>query len=434
MSSESASGKAISSSFFDQIPTRRPETINDNNQSVPVWGDAELNGHLLNLDEAAHRRVLCHRGDSVDNLIKDFKDLNMLARGHYKNFISHIGNHLKPVIIASDYEPAFQGVGGTFILYNEDGSREQVTPAPPSYAILKTLSHMIIGISAIVLPYGNCPTAVGWQGPLAGMGKQIETVISNLLSSAEHLTPEIVSHIKEMLEITNEYIQSCLKQNKVEWSEYRKYADRVVPLTQTSIANGARIQVEADLPALLAWKKKLGDKWKDVYVIVPTVWPVDGDSPRERLISFLLPNPKAQVVKIQNQNSEADLLTTLGRVVGDRAMAAMVFGNGTASTRDSTLALSTPRDFITSSCVDAMINYLSKVPKEEFEIMTSHLSPEATAALQEFAATKTAETEHPVFPHLYANPLSVQALADLIQGKKPAPETKTGGCPYAKKN
>ena len=49
------------------------------------------------------------------------RELNVHGRLLYKSFIERVGRNVYPVIIASDHEPEFSGVGTTFTLFLQDG-------------------------------------------------------------------------------------------------------------------------------------------------------------------------------------------------------------------------------------------------------------------------------------------------------------------------
>ena len=58
------------------------------------------------------------------------------------------------------------------------------------------------------------------------------------------------------------------------------------------------------------------------------------------------------MTEMARDNEEA--LTVLGRIVGDRSAAMMIFGKETPGARSLTSALSTERDFLTDACEDAI--------------------------------------------------------------------------------
>jgi len=347
---------------------------------------------------------LAHKG-SIDQIsFKDVRELNKLTRTNYADLRKDLGLHIRPIIIASDYEYGFEGVGSTFTLYNEDGSTEKTVPPPPSYEMFKSLSHVTLGICSIISPYFKCPSAAGWENKLRNFGQKIDATINNFIASG--LEEKVVKYVTEMLNISKEYIDNCIKNQSVDSDSFKLYSHKIIPHIHKSMANAARIQVEADIPQLLRWHDKLGEKWKDLYVVIPTVWPVSGDNPRERMLALILPNPETQIIKTMNQSSEQDLFDTLGRVVGDRAIAALVFGSASDLSRDSQLALSTPRDLVSSACCDAIVNYLRQNP-EKFESFKTNLTTEAKEMLVKFE-----RGELNVGKEYYSKPLNFNALIE----------------------
>ena len=49
------------------------------------------------------------------------RELNGHGRLLYKTFSERVGRNVYPLIVASDHEPEFSGVGTTFTLFLEDG-------------------------------------------------------------------------------------------------------------------------------------------------------------------------------------------------------------------------------------------------------------------------------------------------------------------------
>jgi len=354
--------------------------------------------------------ILAHKGSADKIIFKDVRELNKITRTNYAELRKDLGLHIRPLIIASDYEYGFEGVGSTFTLYNEDGSTEKTSPPPPSYEMFKSLSHVTLGISSIIGPYFKCPHAAGWESKLRQFGQKIEVTITNFATSG--LEENIVKFVTDMLNITKEYIDNCFKNQSVDCDSFKLYTRKILPFIHKSMANAARIQVEADMPQLLRWKVKLGEKWKELYVVIPTVWPVAGDSPRERMLALILPTPETQIIKTMNQSSEQELFDTLGRVVGDRAIAALVFGSASELSRDSQIALSTPRDLVSSACCDAIINYLKHNP-EKFELIKAHLATEAKEIL-----TKFERGELSVGKEYYIQPLNISGLISSLKNIK----------------
>lgn len=65
--------------------------------------------------------VVAYREDANKHLQLCARQLNGFMRENYKGFIYNVGRNIYPLILASDYEPGFEGVGSTFTLFLRDG-------------------------------------------------------------------------------------------------------------------------------------------------------------------------------------------------------------------------------------------------------------------------------------------------------------------------
>lgn len=65
--------------------------------------------------------IVAYRGDADKHLQICARQLNSFMRGEYKGFIYNVGRNIYPLIIASDFEPGYEGVGSSFTLYLRDG-------------------------------------------------------------------------------------------------------------------------------------------------------------------------------------------------------------------------------------------------------------------------------------------------------------------------
>ena len=110
----------------------------------------------------------------------------------------------------------------------------------------------------------------------------------------------------------------------------------------------ATLQVQALLPHLNKWKQDLGEKWKDVYALIPTIWPVSAINPRMQVLAQLMPpeQVKNQVLLLENGGTFLEKRATLGRIVGDRAAAQLILNTKTEAQRRFTFALSTKQDLL----------------------------------------------------------------------------------------
>lgn len=340
------------------VDSRRPE-VEHEGRPVPAWGKPAEVGPILAAREQAWDRLIntvATRGDPVRQLYMTMRDLNLLTRAHYAQMIHNVGRNLYPLIVASDYEPGFNGVGGTFTLYLADGSSRRIAPAPPVYELYKALSHMALGVFAQVSPYFRTPAAAGWREPLEDYRRVVRQGMNDA-ALAEDLPADVRQHAADMLGLVDGYCSRCLEAGRVDVAAYMEFTRALLPLIQKSVMNASRLQAHAALPELQRWKQELGPKlWREVYVLIPTVWPVSGRNPREQMFEMLLDADRVatHIIKAEGAKDIEEARTTLGRVIGDRTVAQLVFGTESADSRNLVSALSTPRDIVTSACDDAL--------------------------------------------------------------------------------
>ena len=76
---------------------------------------------IINLREDELLHAVSYRKDAEEEVKKVFRDMNNHGRDMYASFIQNVGRNIYPVIVASDHEPGFSGVGSTFTLFLANG-------------------------------------------------------------------------------------------------------------------------------------------------------------------------------------------------------------------------------------------------------------------------------------------------------------------------
>ena len=76
---------------------------------------------IINLREDKLLHSVSYRKDAEEEVKNVFRDMNNHGRDMYASFIQNVGRNIYPVIVASDHEPGFSGVGSTFTLFLADG-------------------------------------------------------------------------------------------------------------------------------------------------------------------------------------------------------------------------------------------------------------------------------------------------------------------------
>ena len=361
----------------DSDPAKCPYTSRIEQILEPLRDGEEFNNTVdyLSTHKLEYVHKAAYRGDAIQNFQMTIRDVHLLMRENYRSMIAAIGNNIYPLIIASDSEPgSVSGVGGTFTLYLEDGSMKRVTPTSPLFELYKNLAHMPLGLFTIVSPYFLTPDAPTWQPAMRAMQAKVQDAITaaGLLDVAveggagvarRRLPESVREHSLKMLTITARYIRAWLAQGRVTVDDFQAYTREMIPYVEKNIKTAAALQVQALLPHLQQWKDELGERWKDVYALIPTIWPVSAINPRMQVLSQLMSpeQVRGQVLLLENAGSVLDQRATPGRILGDRAAALLILGTRTQSQTRLTFALSTKQDLLANSCSDAIKDFFDGI-------------------------------------------------------------------------
>ena len=295
------------------------------------------------------------------------RNLDWFRKNNYQNFIRNVGQNIYPLIIASDYEPGKEGVGGTYYLYQRDRPVEMVTPTSVMYEMEKILAHIPMGVFFLISPYfdnvANRPE--GWEEPLIEYKKHVEN-IKDVLEKSDMSPATSVRAIK-MLDMANTYLQDCIANGSGDEKSYSAFAHRIIPYVAEAMKAAVGLQIEAGLSAMSQWKTKLGpQEWDKLHVLIPVVWPVAQGNPRRQLFEHLMTSERAKTNIFEVEASSHDeARTTLGRIKGDSVMAGLTFDKNTHFGMGSYLRLSSPTDLVQGATKEE----LKKYPKTQATIL-----------------------------------------------------------------
>lgn len=339
---------------------------------IPDWGPENAKEERDMINERAENLtkfidISAYRGDPVQQYKLTLRDANLVMKENYADLIYKIGHNIYPLIIASDAEPGYEGVGSLYTLFLEDGTVKQVAPTSPEYEMYKDLAHMALGMYTIVAPYFNSPVSTNWHEKM----KKYHRVINDslfALRQSNYTSNHFINCTKPltrqdhftMLTLASNYIQSCFNKGKVDLQSYTAFARNYSTYAIQALNCASQLQVNAAFPLISKWKDELGpEKWRDLYVLIPVLWPVARRNPRQQIFENLMDEDriKTHILKTEGARTFEDSRLTLGRIVGDRLMAELVFGTSNINRTELNLALSTRRDLVSTACDNAIAIY-----------------------------------------------------------------------------
>ena len=327
-------------------------------------------------------------------------------RETYSNFIHQVGRNIYPFILASDYEPGFEGVGSTFTLFLRDGryiefhethclhllvlsSQHKVAPAADSkYEVYKAISHAALAMFIILSPHFKNPKNLQWKAKILQLQDQL-VIFQDAVTSA-HLDPSFQQPLLDLVNIYLDYIKMIIDQGSFELEGFLHFTALAFEKIRGNMAEATREQARAILPAMLKWKQMLGnsifnmyfsiqlcdvfegpEEWSKVYVVIPTVWPVALNSPRLQLFHRVIDSDKihTHIITSEYPRSMEEARTLLGRVVGDRSVGRLVFGTRDTKAKMKVLALSSRTDVVADDFEIALNEVIGGLSEEDKQLM-----------------------------------------------------------------
>ncbi len=286
-------------------------------------------------------------GDKKKQASQFILDIDTAMRANYSINIENIGLNIYPMLYA---ESTFDG-GRYTLLVDEHTSYVQQTVSP-IYDVVKAISHIPLGIFSIISAYADYPENLQWVPALREFGAQIERVLANY---DQYRFPDRLSeegNVKILKDSLN-FIQTIIRGGNFTLDEFSSYARSLTPIIVNNQVIAATDQVEVMRRTLLAWKGKLGDAlWDKLYVVVSAIWTLTQENAHELIIkSTMKPELQETHVIVSEEPTNLDQARNLlGRIVGDRVMAELVFNpDGTHEEKEDIYSLSTRRDLLSQA-------------------------------------------------------------------------------------
>jgi len=299
------------------------------------------------------------RGDAKANFKFAMRDVNSYLRDNYKQLMHDVGVNIFPLLYLNDADPGEIGTGTTLTLYTEDGVVHRYVPTDKTYETLKDLSHQVFGLFTYVGPYFQAPNSIGWVGPLKGFQEKVQAALFSAGSSG--LSPDLQERALRMLNQVNDYINLVVNKQRAELGDYQDFCKKITPDVEYNMKLATKYQAEAIVPLLEEIRAKLGKEWEQTYFLLPTVWPVAGINIRIQLLETVTTERhiRTHLITAENAFTADEARKTLGRVVGDRALAQVVFGTEDPELAKHVYALSSPEDLMSGFADESIKQFLA---------------------------------------------------------------------------
>jgi hypothetical protein len=248
--------------------------------------------------------------DLYDAAAKIFQG-NMLAR--------------HPVILA-----LFSGAGGRFILYRPGQVPLEAPSVPIVYQLLKSVDHSTMAMAEVVGPYLDNPDNQSWRGPMLAYRSRMKLALDGL--DATPMPAEWRDNNRAILQNNIAFMDACLAKGAISSASLAPFTQKQEPYLKRNVAWAAQTQVAHWMSVVADWKKTLGADWDKTYAASNTIFVTRQNNV---LFGVLAQFFGAQAINdrlmlfetIAFTTTPSDMLDLLTRIVADRSVGAMFFGN-----------------------------------------------------------------------------------------------------------
>ena len=237
-----------------------------------------------------------------------------------KNILAH-----HPLILG-----LFSGAGGRFILYRPGMAPIDAPSVPIVYQLLKSVAHSTMALGEVVVPYLNSPGDLTWRSSLAAYRDRMQFALDGL--DATPMRDDWRPNNRSILQNNIAFMDECLKTNAISADALQEFAKKQSPLLKKNIAWAAETQVAHWMDVIGGWKQTLGDEWDKTYAASNTIYVTRQNNVLFGVLAQFFGaaaiNDRLMLFEtISFTTTPSDMLDLLTRIVADRSVGAMFFGN-----------------------------------------------------------------------------------------------------------
>jgi len=297
-----------------------------------------------------------------------------------------------PVILA-----LFSGAGGRLILYRPGQAPVEAPSVPGVYQLLKSIGHATMVLPVLVGPHIGKPEDQSWRAPLSAFRARLQAALDGL--DQTDMQAEWRGTNREILASDIGFIDDCLAKGVISFAAVEEFTNKQSPKLKKIIAWAAETQVAHWMGVLAGWKEQIGADWDKTYAASNTIYVARQNNVLYSVLAqFFGPDAiNSRLILIETVSfttTPEDMLESLTRIIGDRTVGALFFGN--ASVMDYELMGGNARDAIVAE--DAKLGMTPFLPplvpfgsKQWPTLITPGPGPGSLAQLPSSLPSKNAE-------------------------------------------
>ena len=267
-------------------------------------------------------------GSAADVATKDVLALNTAMFDLYgdagkifqKNILSK-----HPVILA-----LFSGAGGRMILYRPGMAPTEAPQVPMVYQLLKSVGHSTMALAEVVGPYVDNADDKSWRGSMAAYRVRMQAALDGLDQTP--MEAGWRDNNRAILQNNIAFMDECLAKGVIPFASLEAFGKKQAPFLAKNVAWAAQTQVAHWMGVLADWKSQLGADWDRTYAASNTIYVARQNNVLFSVLAqFFGPdaiNDRLLLIEtISFTTTPADMLESLTRIIADRSVGSLFFGN-----------------------------------------------------------------------------------------------------------
>ena len=230
-----------------------------------------------------------------------------------------------PVILA-----LFSGAGGRFILYRPGKPPLEAPPVPIQYQLMKSVGHSTMALAQVVGPYVDNPADKSWRGAMLAYRSRMQSALDGL--DATPMQDDWKGNNRTILQNNIAFMDDCLAKGAIQFAALEAFGRKQAPFLALNVAWAAQTQVRHWMDVMTEWKAMLGADWEKTYAASNTIYVARQNNVLFSVLAqFFGPdaiNDRLIMIEtISFTTTPHDMLQSLTRIVADRSVGALFFGN-----------------------------------------------------------------------------------------------------------
>ena len=230
-----------------------------------------------------------------------------------------------PIILA-----LFSGAGGRMILYKPGQPPLEAPSVPMVYQVMKSTGHSVMAISQVVVPYIGNAADKSWIAPMLAYRSQMKSALDGV--DALPIQADWKPALKTILDNNVAYMDDCMAKGVINLADLQAFAKKQAPDVKLIINWAASTQVKHWMEVLDGWKANLGPDFDKTYAAANTIYVARQNNVLfSTLAQYFGPeaiNERLMLIEtISFTTTPEDMLTSLTRIIADRTVGELFFGN-----------------------------------------------------------------------------------------------------------